>query len=290
MNRSLKKNDFLVSVIFALVFLSIAVSQVSAATYFPAGTAKCSILPGDPSTSTEYCPTCPHFTATCEHKPTPGLSGCDCAELKCQDMVNRDACDWTEGIHICKAVCNDISELYFCSRYASTKALTKGIPVPPIGLFEIAFVKLQDYVPLGGCCNPYASYNECNNTNNRNAHCLNLKTSSICKSGYNCCLIAGEKGCTVNADCCSSSDKCVSGTCKTCKKVNEICDSSNPCCSGYSCSGWLIKTCKTSGGGSGSRVYMMDITTVVAGAVVIALGALAIIFGIMKLATKKGRK
>jgi len=278
---NLKKSGFLVSVIFALVFLSIAVSQVSAA-YFPLGTAKCSILPGDPATSTEYCPSCPVANARCDHKPTPGQSGCACADEICQQFINNDTCDWTEGVHICKAVCNDIPSLAYCSQVAKTKALGIGLPIPDGGI-RYPFVILQDYVPPGGCCNRNASYNEC-----KNAHCL--KPSS-CKSRYQCCLLAGETGCTVDADCCYSSEKCIGGTCQTCRKAYEKCGSGLPaCCSGYYCS-WWSKTCtpRRIGGGGGGRAYLLDVTTMVAVAVVIALGALAIVFGVMKLTKKKKR-
>jgi hypothetical protein len=219
MNRNLKKSGFLVSVIFAIVFLSIAVNQVSAA-YFPLGTAKCSILPGDPATSTEYCPTCPTATVRCDHKPTPGLSGCACADLACQDMINNDACDWTEGVHICKAVCNDIPSLAYCSQVAKTKALLNNIPILP-GWGNYPFIIVQDFVPPGGYCK---SNNDCRSD-----------FGHICQNSNVCAITNGK--CTVNSDCCSSTDKCVSGNCKTCGNSGATCGTGYPsCCSGYYCS------------------------------------------------------
>jgi hypothetical protein len=264
MNRNLKKSGFLVSVIFALVFLSIAVNQVSAA-YFPLGTAKCSILPGDPATSTEYCPTCPTATARCEHKPTPGLSGCACADLACQNMINNDACDWTEGVHICKAVCNDIASLSYCSQVAKTTgtALSRDT-ISKITYGNIyGVVILQDFIPPRGCC---SNDGECQPKDaygtvlDPYARCL--KYSSDCsKVGKNACCRVTDGECISTADCCSSTDQCVNGICKTCRSNGQSCGTSNPCCSGYYCSyTWWSRTstCKPIptriGGGGGCPI------------------------------------
>ena len=74
MNTKILGGNFLIPVVFLIVFLSMTVNLALA------GTARCSILPGDPAISDEYCPTCPVAKARCDHKPTPGISACSCAD------------------------------------------------------------------------------------------------------------------------------------------------------------------------------------------------------------------
>jgi hypothetical protein len=224
MNREIKKSSFLVSVIFAIVFLSIAGNLVLA------GDATCSILPGDPAASTEYCPNCPKALEHVDHKPTPGLSGCTHpsatdpsqygADEWCKYWIDYNTCDWTVGVHICKAVCSDVASLPYCSQVAKAGSASLGlIPILPFNII------LQDFVPLQGCCK---SDVDCNYDVIGTAVCrksnLLAGGSSYCpvKNEYGvilyynnqCCRVTNGK-CTSAADCCSSNDRCINGICTT---------------------------------------------------------------------------
>jgi hypothetical protein len=254
MNRNLKKSSFLVSVIFAVVFLSMSVNLVIALnTYTALATGvSCRIGPGknqtqcseelDYDTKSIYCPNCPieDIKAMCPHKPTPGLSGCSYADEKCAEWINDDKCDWTEGVHICSAVCSDPASLAYCSQVmAQAKTAVQRANIGKIAgssnyiNFNPVKISVYDYVPLTGCCNPNAvdengiPFNQCDWDHTNTYQCQKGDrtdgTSSKCpvKDRYGnikyynkqCCIPVGKGWCSGNEECCGNTDECINGVC-----------------------------------------------------------------------------
>jgi len=284
MNINTKKLSLLISVIFAIVFLSTTVNIALAQ-----ATAHCYILPGnpnkvttciendiyakDPDASALYCPDCPtEAKAFCNFKPIPGQSGCQFADSKCAEWINNDLCNWTMGVHICKAVCSDINQLAFCSQVIATKVSAarmasekimgvapNTIPITKTGQIS-TLLETFDYVPLGGCCNPRDSPDPCNYNALGNYVCAktdrpNGQGSYLCPvkdkpSGTilyynNRCCAKTTAPCSSNQDCCNN-NFCINHICRQCVGADQSCDSNNPCCSGYYCSAsiWGGGKCK----------------------------------------------
>jgi hypothetical protein len=246
MNSKWKKSGFLVSVIFAIVFLSMSVNLVSAMNPIKVqGLAWCYILPGKTAPCTEmdidlefvhqYCSNCPIELAMafCYFKPTPGLSGCPYADEKCAEWINDDKCDWTKGVHICKGVCSDVSSLAYCSQVAAQAAAAAkaaSITVPSFsGPYGSSLIELLDYVPLQGCCKEDSACNydgtgtavcrKGNRIDGTSSQCpiwVNNTDHSMGVKYYNkqCCRVTNGK-CTSAADCCNSNNKCINGICTT---------------------------------------------------------------------------
>jgi len=288
MNLNTKKISLLISVIFAIVFLSITVNSVLAVCQSSAAT--CRILPGTGKISPciekdiyldeiadllhQYCPSCPVNLALafCAFKPIPGVSGCSNADTKCAEWINNDCCNWTEGVHICKAVCSDVNQLAFCSQVVATRVRAarmagekilgvdpNTIPIPEPGQISTLMASF-DYVPLGGCCNPRDSPDPCNYNALGNYVCAktdrpNGQGSYLCPvkdkpSGTilyynNRCCAKTTAPCSSNQDCCNN-NFCINHICRQCVGADQSCDSNNPCCSGYYCSAsiWGGGKCK----------------------------------------------
>jgi len=216
MNTKILGGNFLIPVVFLIVFLSMTVNLALA------GTARCSILPGDPAISDEYCPTCPVAKARCDHKPTPGISACSCADTWCAGWINNNTCDWIEGVHICKAVCKDAANMPICSQVAAYGATLGWGWLPS---FPIIF---QDYIPIGGCCNYDQECQVRGKYPERRCQREQFECSQVINSriypGYACCSLTGYY-CEKSEHCCSLSDICVNGTCQP---SGQTCTSTDP--------------------------------------------------------------
>jgi hypothetical protein len=186
-----------------------------------------------------YCPTCLAgeglMIAYCNIQPTPGSSGCDCANNYCSNWIDNDVCDWTEGILVCRAVCRDFTGSacanvlstgllsYSSSPSYSTLGNTRTETFPEIkdelnrrirlGIKE-PILQILDYVPVGGCCvnNNECSSNKCEQTSHSKYDCS--------QTGKECVLskapIKTEDGNIVLESCIADADcegRCFSGIC-----------------------------------------------------------------------------
>jgi hypothetical protein len=253
MNRNLKKSSFFVSVIFALIFLSMSVNLVLALDPIRVlGLADCRILPGKDQTQCAqeldydaksiYCPNClENAIGKCPHKPIPGLSGCPYVDQLCAEWINDDICDWTEGVHICSAVCSDTASLAYCSQVMAkgTAAIHQANIGKTFGMSgwidpNGAKVSVYDYVPLSGCCNPNAvdengrPFNQCDWDHTNTARCIDEDRPKAVGGGSSQCPIKDKYGtiirynpqcarirgasCTQNEEC-SGTDECVNSIC-----------------------------------------------------------------------------
>jgi len=178
LKKAVTKYSFLVgSAILIALFLVLTVGPGMS------GTFDCKILPSVKEDRDSYCATCGNAYAFCDIKPTPGISGCQCAEDFCGKWIDNDVCDWSHGIHVCKGVCKDIANMPICSQVASG--------MTPIGPFPFTCC---GYVPTGGCCD---ENNDCatGKCNGFNAAC----------PGYKSCACSNENGqCMSDKDCCLS--------------------------------------------------------------------------------------
>jgi hypothetical protein len=187
LNKAVTKYSFLVgSAILAAAILLLTVGPVMSGTY------KCLILPSIKEDRDYYCTTCGLAFALCDIKPTPGFSGCTCAEDFCTKWIDNDICDWSFGIHVCKAVCKDVINMPICNQVSGsgTSVSSTGIPLDhPVQPFPFSCC---GYVPKGGCCddNSDCATGKCNDFN---AACPGYKSCSCsnetqpCMSDKDCC-------------------------------------------------------------------------------------------------------
>jgi hypothetical protein len=203
MDKKIRVN---ISLIFAgillVVFLLITIGPVLS------GESDCRILPSVKEDEVYYCPTCSQgaiVVGRCNILPTPGSSGCGCANDYCMGWIDNDVCDWTKGIKICKAVCGDLSGTA-CAEVAAKGGLS--VAAGGGGVKWISFNKFQisylDYVPVGGCCE--------NDMDCSSGRCVVTESSRIkCKIGKECVNVTETEGCRVNPDCksgCCYDDNC----------------------------------------------------------------------------------
>jgi hypothetical protein len=185
--KAVTKYSFLVgSAILVAAILLLTVGPVMSGDYH------CIILPSVREDRDWYCPTCGLAFAFCDIKPTPGISGCQCAEDFCAKWIDNDVCKWDFGIHVCKAACKDPVNMPICSQVAAHGAVSSdGTPIQPFPL------TCCGYVPAGGCCNENidCATGKCNGFN---AGCPGYKSCSCsneneqCKADKDCCK--GEIG------------------------------------------------------------------------------------------------
>jgi len=218
MNKKTLESNLLIPVIFVVVFLSMTVNIVSAANL-----PKCSVRPGvgpdpDPIDS-EYCPNCPPATVHCSQKPTPGASGCSCADTACaewirvwyDDTITEKPCDLLAGVHVCKAVCSDITNMGICSQVMELSSNIESWYYGPWQIFSL------DYVPLGGCARFDIDCQVGNKYPHRHASRETLECSKVINGkiylGTACCSDTGYD-CAKNTQCCNLNDKCINGICQ----------------------------------------------------------------------------
>jgi hypothetical protein len=184
LKKAVTKYSFLVgSAILIALFLVLTVGPGMS------GTFDCKILPTQQEERDLYCSTCGNAYAFCDIKPTLGISGCQCAEDFCAKWIDNDVCDWSRGIHVCKAVCNDVVNMPTCSQVAAHGAVSStGTPIGPFPF------TCCGYVPTGGCCD-------------ENSDCATGKCngfSAACPR-YKSCTCSNENGqCMSDKDCCPS--------------------------------------------------------------------------------------
>jgi hypothetical protein len=184
LNKAVTKYSFLVgSGILVAAILLLTVGPAMSGTY------KCIMLPSLREDRDWYCPTCGIAFAFCDIKPTPGYSGCDCAENFCAKWIDNDICDWNFGVHVCKAACKDPVNMPICSQVAAHGGVSStGTPIQPFPF------NCCGYVPTGGCCdeNVDCATGKCNGFN---ANCPGFKACSCsnanepCMSDKDCCQV-----------------------------------------------------------------------------------------------------
>jgi len=182
LNKAVTKYSFLVGsgILVAAILLMTVGPAMSQVRY------DCKILPSAKEDEITYCPTCGIAFARCDIKPTPGYSGCACAESDCDLWISNDICDWDRGVHVCKSVCKDPVGMPICSQVAAHGAVSSaGTPIQPFPF------SCCGYVPNGGCCdeNIDCATGKCNGFN---ANCPGFKACS-CSNVNEPCM--GDKDC-----------------------------------------------------------------------------------------------
>lgn len=217
MKKAIIKNGSLI--LLAVVFVVFLVATVGPAL---SGTAYCAIIPSLRQDQEYYCPNCLNLkglmVATCPILPTPGVSGCSCANDHCAGWIDNDICNWAWGIKVSRIVCNDLSGT-ICSEvaingYYNSQTIEGGkieqvypktniegqiknlgpFPLEPFnetahyGGIDASVYNNPDLVPAGGCCgnDEECSTKKCggNLAADENSEAVANKTA--CGCGMNC--------------------------------------------------------------------------------------------------------
>jgi len=181
MNKKILTNSLLISVALITVFALMEVTPVMS------GTNNCKILPTNKEIEVTYCEQCGQggtLTGRCQ-KESEG--GCSCADDFCAQWIAEPnetlTCDWSIGIHVCKAVCHDINMMPVCSQVskfggAVTYSYNTLLQIDPFPVTQCGFC------PVGSPCN---SETDCG--------------SHRCINGFCECQIAGGRA-ENPIDCC----------------------------------------------------------------------------------------
>jgi hypothetical protein len=146
MNRKamMKNSSLIIASALLVVFLLMTVGPVLSGDWI------CYILPSLNEDRDLYCPDYMNWeediaAAFCNILPTPGISGCTCANDHCMGWIDNDVCRWEgeySGIYVAKPVCRNLAGT-MCEEVARTGIIEK------VG----RFLRTYDcFIPAGGCC------------------------------------------------------------------------------------------------------------------------------------------